>query len=166
MGMIYEKITDGIRQNDLIKPIIMIREDIPQIIEIYKSYWGTIGLYKHSTLQIIINQKISYAYKINNEIIAFCLMHYNKNKNIVTIYLLCVKKKYKGNHFGKSLLSFCINHCSNLGLKNFSLHVSTTNIPALKLYKKLGFRINQFIEKYYHDEDPKDNDAYYMTLHI
>ena len=89
-----------------------------------------------------------------------------RDKDIVRIILICVKKEYKGNHLGKSLLSFCINYCFNLGLKNFSLHVSTTNMPALKLYKKLGFRINKFIEKYYHDENPKDNDAYYMTLHI
>ena len=46
------------------------------------------------------------------------------------------------------------------------MHVSTTNIPAFKLYEKLGFSIKSTINKYYHDENPKDNDAYYMTLTV
>ena len=63
-----------------IKPNKMTINDIQQIIEIYKSYWGTIGLYKNTTFQKIINQNISYLYKINKEIIAFCLMYYIKEK--------------------------------------------------------------------------------------
>ena len=147
------------------KPIKMTKEDIPQIIEIYKSYWGTIGLYKDSTLKKIISQKISYAYKKGGEIIAFCLIYYTKNK-IGIITLICVKKEYKGHHLGKSLLSFCINNCSKLNIKKFSLHVSTTNLHAFTLYKNLGFIVKKHITNYYHDENPKDNDAFYMTLNI
>ena len=67
---------------------------------------------------------------------------------------------------GKSLLSFCLNNCSNLNKKNFSLNVSTTNFPAINLYEKEGFTIKTFIKKYYNDENPKDNDAYLMTLDL
>jgi ribosomal protein S18 acetylase RimI-like enzyme len=144
----------------------MTIKDIPQIIEIYKSYWGTIGLYKYSTFEKIINQNISFVYKINNEIISFCLISYAKEKNIAEIALLCVKKEYKRKHLGQSILSSSIEFCKNIGIKNFCLHVSTTNYPAINLYEKLGFINRITIYKYYHDKNPKDNDAYYMTLDI
>ena len=167
MGEIIGKIIDNknVDNSNNINPIKMHIKDIPQIIDIYKSYWGNIGLYKNITFEKIINQKLSYVYKIKNEIIAFCLIHY-KNKDIAIIDLLCVKKEYKGNKFGKNLLSFCINYCKQLNFKKINLHVSTNNFPALNLYKKNGFVISNFIEKYYHDKDQKNNDAYYMELNL
>ena len=147
-----------------IKPIKMQIEDIPQIANIFISYWGTKCLYKDIVFEKIINQNLSFVYKIKDEVIALCLMHYNHKYNIVQVDLLCVKKEFKGHHLGKSLLSFCINYCKSLNYNNYSLHVSTTNIPAFNLYKKLGFVICGFIQKYYSDEKPEDSDAYYMTL--
>ena len=35
-----------VRVNKNFQPILMTFKDIPQIIEIYKSYWGVSGLYK------------------------------------------------------------------------------------------------------------------------
>ena len=147
-----------------IKPVKMTLKDLPQIIEIYKSYWGNEGLYKNIVFEKIINQNLSYVYKIKNKVIAFCLIHYNSKKDLVGIDLLCVKKEFKGNHLGYSLLSFCINNCKNLNHKYFYLHVSPENIAAFNLYKKAGFTVNSFIKNYYKDKNSKNNDAYYMTL--
>jgi len=149
-----------------ILPIKMVSKDIQQVIDIYKSYWGYRGLYAYSFLKRVIEQNLSYAYKIGEEIIAFCLVENVPDKRIIEIDLLCVKKEYKGNHLGKSLLKFCINICKRLNFKNFGLHVSTTNTPAFELYSKLGFKIRNSIQNYYNDNNPKDNNAYYMTLSL
>ena len=149
-----------------IKPIRMKLEDIPQVAEIFISYWGTMCLYKNSTFERIINQNFSCVYKIKDEVIALCLMEYNCKKNIMEVVLLCVKKEFKGHHLGKSLLDFCINYCCEYGYTNFSLHVSTTNNPAFNLYTKFGFKIKEFFESYYSDEKPEDSDAYYMELNL
>ena len=154
------KIENLIKNN----PIKMEIKDIPQIKEIYKSFWGTIDLFKNSEFKQVIKQNLSYEYKIDNEIIAFCLIEYPTNDNLAEIELLCVKKEYQGYHLGKSLLSFCINNCCNLNIKNFCLHVSSNNIPAINLYKNQGFTTKNFIKDYYHDKDPNDNDAYFMIL--
>ena len=140
-----------------IKVDYMKIEDIPQVAEIFISYWGTMCLYHDTVFE-------SFVYKIQNEVIAFCLMEYNHIKDIVEVDLLCVKKEYRGYHLGKSILSFSINFCRGLNLKNFSLHVSTTNMPALNLYKKLGFVICGYNQKYYIDEKPEDSNAYFMKL--
>ena len=147
-----------------IKSILITIKDIPQISELFISFWGIKNLYTNSYFEFIINQNISYGYKIKNELIACCLMAYNNRNKYVTVILLCVKKEYQRNHFGKSLLSFCINNCRNGNLRNFELNVSVRNLKALNLYKKLGFIIKCYISNYYNDENPKDNDAYYMVL--
>ena len=149
-----------------IKPTHLKIEDIPQVAEIFISYWGTMCLYHDTVFERIVDQNISFVYKIENEVIAFCLMEYNYKKDIVEVDLLCVKKEFRGHHLGKSILSFCINYCKKLNLKCFSLHVSTTNKPALNLYKKLGFVICGYNNNYYSDEKPEDSNAYYMKLNI
>ena len=149
-----------------IKPIKMVVEDIPQIAEIFVSYWGDMCLYDDCTFISIIEQNLSYVYKIQNKIIAFCLSEYCEDKDLIEIDLLCVRKGFQGFHLGNSLLSFCINYYNEFGFKNISLHVSTTNYKAFRLYRKLGFEIRHFIARYYSDEKPEDSDAYYMTLNI
>ena len=148
--------------------------DIPQLKEIFISCWGKNGLYKDSTFKAIIGQKMSYAYKSNKKVIAFCLMCYrlkkdnnnNTNNNMIEVALLCVREEYRHQKLGSSLLSFCINNCKKYNFQKVTLHVSSTNLPAFSLYKKLGFIVESFHEKYYHDENPKDNDAYFMTKNI
>ena len=149
-----------------IKPIPMQIEDIPQISEIFISYWGTMCLYKEITFVKMISQNLSYVYKIGDKIIAFCLMEYDYEDDNVEVTLFCVRKEFKGHHLGKSLLSFCIKNCHEFGFNKLSLHVSTKNIPAFNLYKKVGFEIREFIPKYYTDEKPEDSNAYFMVLNM
>ena len=149
-----------------IKPVKMTVEDIPQLAEIFILNWGIMCLYTDKTFKRIINQNMSYVYKIDDEVIAFCLMEYDYYEDIVEVALLCVREKYQGFHLGKNILSFCIDNCNKFNHKNFCLHVSTTNMPAFNLYKKLGFVIKDYIEKYYNDEKPEDSNAYYMELNL
>ena len=147
-----------------ILPMKLEGKDLRQVVEIYKSYWGRRGLYANSFYKRVLEHNLSYVYKIGEEVIAFCLMENIPDKRIIEIDLLCVKKEYKGNHLGKSLLNFCINICKRLNFNNFGLHVSTTNTAALGLYSNIGFKIISKIQDYYNDFNPKDNHAYYMTL--
>ena len=148
------------------QPVKLTINDIPQIVEIYKSNWGNSGIFNFETFKSIIQQNLSFAYKVGDDLIGFCLMEYMPNVKIIEVSLLCIRRELQGNHLGKRLLIFCINYSRKLKYKKFSLHVSTGNIPAFNLYSKLGFRIEKQIKKYYHDENPKFNDAYYMTLNL
>ena len=145
-------------------PVKVTIKDIPQIIEMYKSNFGDRCLFKYSFYKNIIEQNLSYAYKVGDDVLGVCLMEYIPNQKNVEVNLLCIRKELQSNHLGKALLQFCIKICKNLKYKNFSLHVSTRNIPAFNLYSKLGFKIEKKIKQYYNDEIPENNDAYYMTL--
>jgi len=146
------------------KPIKMTEKDIPQIQEIFIFYWGTEDMVGYSEFKRIINHNLSYAYKINDKLIGFCIMENKSEEDLIDLYLLCVRKEYSGNHFGESLLNYCINNCKKMKYENFSLHVDTKNIPAFNLYKKLGFVVKNLIKDYYVDQEPGNNDAYFMTL--
>ena len=161
----YENIKENIekikRENN---PIKITEKDIPQIQEIFISYWGTKSLEDYIELKRIINYNLSYAYKVNDNLIGFCLMENKSEEDSIYVVLLCIRKEYSGNHFGESLLKYCIDNCQKMKYENFSLHVTTKNTPALNLYKKLGFAIKEFLKEYYEDQEPGNNDAYFMTL--
>ena len=54
---------------------------------------------------------------------------------------------------------FLIDICSELNLKTFTLEVNVTNEPAIRLYKKFGFKNLGIRKKYYNNSQ----DAYIMT---
>ena len=155
---------------NVLKPIKIDIIDIPQIQEIFISYWGTKSLDFYSELERMIKYELSFGYKIKDELIGFCLIDINSEENTeeisICIALLCIKKEYRGKHLGESILNYCINNCIYLNYKKYCLHVSTKNIPALNLYKKQGFVIKELIKEYYKDEELENSDAYFMLLNI
>lgn len=56
---------------------------------------------------------------------------------------LCVDERVRGLGIGKALLSYCINECE---AKIVYLDVISYNIPAIKVYKSLGFKIEREYE--------------------
>ncbi len=57
----------------------------------------------------------------------------------VEITNIVTKKSERGNGIGQALLEELINISKQTGLETISLEVSEINIPAQKLYEKLGF---------------------------
>lgn len=51
-----------------------------------------------------------------------------------------VRSSCRGKHIGEALVTDCINSCAALGFGILQFNaVVSTNLPALRLYKKLGF---------------------------
>ena len=145
-------------------PILAIMDDVSQINHILISIWGKHSIYDTNYYYLVMKKNLSYVYKNDKEVIAVCLMNSIQPNKEVNIDLICVKKEYQGKGLGKSLLEFCINNCINKDYYEFFLHVATTNQKAIKLYKKLGFIIVNYIRNYYHLDKPPDNNAYMMRL--
>ena len=143
--------------------ILATLEDIPEINNIIISFWGKNSIYDNNFYIRVLKHNLSYAYKIDKEMIAICLIDKNEKEKIINISLLCVKKAYQRAGYGKSLLDFCIKNCEKNGYKDFYLNVATTNSSAIKLYEKLGFKKIKTILNYYHLDKPPDNDAYLMV---
>ena len=155
--------------NEEYKPYLAVVDDIPQIKSLGASFWGREGVYSDEFYLEALNQNLSYVYKDrvknNNILIGVCLVRCQENSDLIGIDLLCVNKNYQGMGFGKALLSVCLNKCMENGYHKFYLHVATTNLKAINLYKKFGFFKYKFIKNYYFNDKPPDNDAFMMKLY-
>lgn len=95
--------------------------------------------------------------KENNQVVGFagimtCLDEATLN-NIV------VKKSCRGRGIGGELLDSLIDLCSELKMKTLTLEVNVSNLPAIKLYEKFGFKNCGLRKNYYNNS----NDAIIMT---
>ncbi len=65
------------------------------------------------------------------------------------LQMIALKKEYQNKGYGKLFLSKLINELKEKGIEYVYLEVSEKNLPALKLYEKLGFEKLEIREKYY-----------------
>lgn len=71
-----------------------------------------------------------------------------------------MKEGYRRQGHGEALLEEAIKKCRARSVHRISLHVDPSRTPAVTLYKKFGFRIDDLIEGYY----SPDRNAYRMYL--
>lgn len=101
----------------------------------------------------------SYIVEINNNIAGFCInsVEYGRGH----IMYLAVKSNYRRRGVGKALLCVSLIHFFyELDLSEVFLEVQTENVPAIRLYESLGFRIVRRIPRYYID----GSDCYVMVV--
>ncbi|MCL2675188.1 MAG: ribosomal protein S18-alanine N-acetyltransferase [Firmicutes bacterium] len=72
---------------------------------------------------------------------------------------IVVDKEYRERGIGGALFNTAIDESTNMGAKRILLEVESTNLPALRLYKRFGFVQISVREKYY-----GENDAMIMEL--
>ncbi len=96
--------------------------------------------------------------KIGGKVVGYCIFK-RKNSNFF-IVSIAIHPLYRRKGIASLLLSKTIEECKKLGCRKIGLHVRTKNMPAIRLYKKFGFKIKKFIPSYYSDGES----SYYMEL--
>ena len=66
---------------------------------------------------------------------------------------IVVKKSWRNQGVGSLLLDNLVSLCKNLSLFSLSLEVNESNLPAINLYKKFGFKQVGVRKNYYQDKD-------------
>lgn len=61
--------------------------------------------------------------------------------SIPTIVNFGILKEYRGNGYSKAFLSHLLKIIKDTGFKDVKIKVKNSNIPAISLYEKLGFKI-------------------------
>ncbi|ONK73708.1 uncharacterized protein A4U43_C04F34440 [Asparagus officinalis] len=77
-----------------------------------------------------------------------------------SIAKLAVKENHRKHGYGEALLRAAIQKCRTRKIQRVCLHVDPTRTPAVSLYNKLGFQVDELIECYY----SSDRSAYRMYL--
>lgn len=98
--------------------------------------------------------------KLNKEIVGFAGVIDTVDQLEITN--IVVKKDYRKNGIGNELLKKLIILAKENGKDKITLEVNTTNLAAIKLYEKNGFKNVGFRKKYYNNT----YDANIMTLKL
>lgn len=98
--------------------------------------------------------------RIDNEIVGFAGVIDTVDQLEITN--IVVKKTFRKNGIGNALLTELINLAKESGKEEITLEVNNTNLIAIKLYEKNGFKNIGFRKKYYNNTD----DANIMTLKL
>jgi ribosomal protein S18 acetylase RimI-like enzyme len=136
-----------------------------KMFQIMKNHFSTLFKLKYNDdfFQNIYNHKYFTIFGIekhSNEIM--CFANILIERNIAQILTLAVIKEYQNKKVGTKLLRKIIEELTLKGISEVILIVQTINIPAIKLYQKLGFIISYNLPNYYIFENPAENDAYEM----
>jgi len=78
------------------------------------------------------------------------------------IFSIAVHPEYRRMRIGTALMIEAINMLKRRGAQKIYLECRVSNIAAIKLYEKLGFRVTKRIKSYYRDGE----DAYIMELEL
>lgn len=81
---------------------------------------------------------------------------------LASITKLAVKENHRRRGHGEVLLKAAIQACRRRKIHRICLHVDPLRTPAVLLYQKLGFQVDQLIESYY----ASDRNAYRMYLDV
>jgi len=144
-------------------------EDLDQVIYInrtclpenYSTYFF-VDLYKNFPETFIVaeedGQIVGYIMcRIESGFSRFSLI---KRGHVISIAVLpSHRRKGIGETLLKEALQAMINH---YGVKECYLEVRVSNMPAINLYKKVGFKIEKTIRRYYADGE----NAYLMRIKI
>jgi ribosomal-protein-alanine N-acetyltransferase len=87
---------------------------------------------------------------VEEKIIGYCI-GIIRNEDIGHIISIAVDKNYRRRGIGTILLRNTINELMKLGARKIRIEVRESNIAAIKLYEKIGFREKEKIYGYYSD---------------
>jgi len=76
--------------------------------------------------------------KYNNEIVGTVALI--KQNSFFELSKMAVSPKYQGLKIGKQLMDYCISFSKNQGWESITLYSHRKLVPAINLYKKIGFK--------------------------
>jgi len=89
----------------------------------------------------------------NDEIVGYIGMYvFGEEADISNV---AVSLKHRRKHIAQNMLDYIFDWSQNKKIKNLTLEVRETNVPAIKLYEKNGFKEAGIRKDYY--EKPKEN---------
>ena len=138
----------------------MILDDLNSISPILQSDFD--DFWNENILKSELENKNSYyiVAKANNDIVGFGGLW--KSIDDIHITNIVTKKNLRNNGIGNAILKELINQAKILGYNIITLEVNETNLPAISLYKKFGFKEVGIRKRYYNNT----HNAIIMNLEV
>ncbi|MBQ2611269.1 ribosomal protein S18-alanine N-acetyltransferase [bacterium] len=128
-------------------------QDIDSIIEIEEKAYGKHHWSRDSFLNELSNRLAIYygAFDETNNLVGYVGCWQIIEEAHITN--LAVNPEKRRMHIGETLLNILIKHCYSNGVKYLTLEVRVSNIAAINLYEKYGFKSLSTRKHYYQDND-------------
>jgi ribosomal-protein-alanine N-acetyltransferase len=124
-------------------------EDLNRLYDLEKEIFKNDAFaLKKESIKYHLERNLIYKIEINGFLAGYIL--WLNRKKYFRLYSLAISKKYQNQGLAKRLLDYSFEHLKE---KSFSLEVKVSNIGAIKLYEKFGFKIKKVLENYYDNED-------------
>jgi len=102
--------------------------------------------------ELIVNKKARYfVYKINSKTVAYVGEWHLEDE--IHIANLAVDSNYRKKGIATELIKETMERANFLNVNIVSLEVRLSNINAINLYEKMGFKKTDILENYYEIED-------------
>ena len=129
------------------------KEDVPEIVRIEEAAYGPHHWSKDSFYSEINNKLAKYyvAKNSSGKTVGYLgAWHIVDEAHITTV---AVDPECLRQHIGESLIVKMLEDCYNEFIKYITLEVRVSNIPAIKLYEKYGFKSLGTRKGYYQDNN-------------
>ena len=140
-------------------------DHLNSIFEIEKRCFPGETSYSKRLLSYLIStsSRSSYVECYGNVVRGFVIISYHKNSLTGHIETIDVDPKYQRKGIGLKLLEVAELDMKGRGMKWSQLEVSTGNVAALELYRKLGYLGIEEIRNYYRFDHHGTRDAVIMV---
>ena len=122
-------------------------DDVSKIVELENNTLGTTLGEKMLEMAIRSPMAYYYSYIENNKLLGYISTMFDGE--IIEILNFCVDKNYQHRGIGKKLISYVLSYLNTLGAKSSILEVRESNINAINLYKKIGYKQISVRKNYY-----------------
>ncbi|RLJ70638.1 ribosomal-protein-alanine N-acetyltransferase [Hydrogenivirga caldilitoris] len=127
----------------------MTQEDLPRVYEINRlsfttDAWSLDSLKREFNL----SYSLKFVLEVGGEIVGYAILWLIKEEAFIMTF--AIAPKYRGKGIGKLFLSELIDRLRE-SAKVIQLDVRKSNLPAIKLYRSLGFKIVRERPKFYSD---------------
>lgn len=103
------------------------------------------SLYDYNSLNINPNE--TYVFSMDGQVVGFIHIQIT---DVISIINLIVSKEYRRQGIASRLINYVAHKYSD---KSLLLEVSSNNVNAINLYKKMGFKTINIRKNYYNDSD-------------
>ncbi len=139
----------------------LTKEDVESVIEINNNSfttdaWNKEGFYREFSLEY----SRKWVLKVDEKVVGYIVVWVQKPEAFIMTF--AIDKNYRGKGLGERLIRFCEEKLKEEGVSLLELDVRKSNLAAINLYKKLGFRIERERPKFYSDGE----DAFVMQKEL
>lgn len=140
----------------------MTKEDLLGVYEVEKNAFPIpwpISSFEEELNNILATYLVA---KIDNKVVGYIGMLFVMDE--CHVLNIAVDSNYRRNGIATKLVNELFKHCKKHKTAYVMLEVRVTNIPAQKLYSKLGFKDEVLRKDYYKNPDGTREDALIMSL--